>query len=159
MKRLLLLLILALPLRTAAQSKAVAGFFDRYAAVEGVTCVQLEPKMMQLISAQARERGDEELATLLGNIRFIRIIALKEGDRDRFVEEAGRALASGGGFPLVTSTTEQGQRTEFYLRNKTFSECSELVMLTYGAKETVFVDIFGIFDLKQVMRLSSVLPQ
>lgn len=159
MKRLLLLLILALPQGLAAQSKAIETFFERHAAAEGVTCVQLEPKMMQLMSAQARERGDEQLATLLSNIRFIRIIALKEGDRERFVEEAGRALASGGGFPLVTSTTEQGQRTEFYLQNRSFSECSELVMLTYGSKETVFVDIFGIFDLKQVMRLSSVRPQ
>lgn len=136
MKRLLLLLLLALPQWGAAQNKAIAGFFDRYAAAEGVTCVQLEPKMMQLMSAQARERGDRQLADLLGNIRFIRIIALKEGDRERFVEEAGRALASGGGFPLVTSSSEQGQRTEFYLQNKTLSECSELVMLTYGAKET-----------------------
>ena len=36
---------------------------------------------------------------------------------------------------------------------------SELVMITYGAKETVVVNIYGVFDLKQIARLSSIRPQ
>lgn len=41
------------------------------------TSVQLEQKMMQLMSRQAAERGDKGLAVLLKDIQYIRIIALK----------------------------------------------------------------------------------
>ena len=36
---------------------------------------------------------------------------------------------------------------------------SELVMITYGVKETVVVNIYGVFDLRQVARLSSIRPK
>ncbi|WP_418981850.1 DUF4252 domain-containing protein [Alistipes sp.] len=158
MKRILLILILALPHTLLAQSKAVERFFDSYLASESVTSVQLEPKMMQLMSRQAAERGDEELAQLLRDIRFIRIVALKGGDRERFVDDARRAVTAGG-FPLVTSSTEQGQTTLFYLREARLTDNAELLMLTYGPKETVVVDIYGAFDLQEVVRLSAIRPQ
>lgn len=63
------------------------------------------------------------------------------------------------GLPLVISTTEEGQTTRFYLREARLTDNSELVMITYGAKETVVVNIYGAFDLRQVMRLSSIRPQ
>lgn len=158
MKRILLILILALPQMLLAQSKAVERFFDSYMASESVTSVQLEPKMMQLMSRQAAERGDEELAQLLRDIRFIRIVALKGGDRERFVDDARRAVTAGG-FPLVTSSTERGQTTLFYLREARLTDHAELLMLTYGPKETVVVDIYGAFDLQEVVRLSAIRPQ
>ena len=65
MKRLLLILILLLPQLVAAQSNAVNDFFGRYAAAGGYTSVQLEQKMMQMMSRQAAERGDKGLAVLL----------------------------------------------------------------------------------------------
>ena len=91
MKRLLLILILLLPRLAAAQSNSVDDFFSRYAAAEGFTSVQLEQKMMQLMSRQAAERGDKGLAVLLKDIQYIRIIALKEGDGGRFVRDAEAA--------------------------------------------------------------------
>ena len=93
MKRLLLILILLLPRLAAAQSNSVNDFFSRYAAAEGFTSVQLEQKMMQLMSRQAAERGDKGLAVLLKDIQYIRIIALKEGDGGRFVRDAEAAVA------------------------------------------------------------------
>ena len=150
MKRLLLILILLLPRLAAAQSNSVDDFFSRYAAAEGFTSVQLEQKMMQLMSRQAAERGDKGLAVLLQDIQYIRIIALKEGDGGRFVRDAEAA---------VTSGSENGQTTKFYIRETALSVKSELVMITYGAKETVVVNIFGVFDLRQVARLSTIRPK
>lgn len=158
MKRFLLFVILLLPCLARAQSGAVGTFFERYAAADGFTSVQLEPRMMRMMSRQAADRGDEKLAQLLGDIRFIRIVALKGGDADRFVDDAERAIARAG-LPLVTSSTEDGQTTRFYLREARLTDNSELVMITYGAKETVVVNIYGAFDLRQVMRLSSIRPQ
>ena len=158
MKRLLLILILLLPRLAAAQSNSVNVFFSRYAAAEGFTSVQLEQKMMQLMSRQAAERGDKGLAVLLKDIQYIRIIALKEGDGGRFVRDAEAAVAADRKFQPVTSS-ENGQTTKFYIRETALSVKSELVMITYGAKETVVVNIFGVFDLRQVARLSSIRPK
>ena len=51
------------------------------------------------------------------------------------------------------------QATKFYIREAEFYNNSELLMLTYGAKETVAVNIYGRFDLKQVARLSTIRPK
>ena len=115
--------------------------------------------MRQLMSRQAAERGDKGLAVLLKDIQYIRIIALKEGDGGRFVRDAEAAVAADRKFQPVTSGSENGQTTKFYIRETALSVKSELVMITYGAKETVVVNIFGVFDLRQVARLSTIRPK
>ena len=159
MKRLLLIfaLCLFLPRSVSAQSSSVDDFFRRYDASEGFTSVLLEQKMMQMMSRQAAQRGDKGLAVLLKDIEYIRIIALKGGDSGMLVRDA--AVAADRKFQPVTSGTEDGQTTKFYIRETALSVKSELVMITYGAKETVVVNIYGEFDLKQVARLSSIRPQ
>lgn len=161
MKRLLLILALSLllPRFASAQSNSVDAFFGRYAAAEGFTSAQLERKMMQMMSRQAAARGDKGLAVLLDDIQYIRIIALKEGDGGRLVRDAEAAVTADRKFQPVTSGTENGQTTKFYIRETALSVKSELVMITYGAKETVVVNIYGVFDLRQVARLSSIRPK
>ena len=106
------------------------------------------------------EKGDEGLAGLLDGIQYIRIVALDKGDGGQFVADAeALATAPDNRFHLVMSETEGGQTTKFYLREAEFYYYSELLMLTYGTKETVAVNIYGQFDLKQVARISSIRPQ
>lgn len=68
-------------------------------------------------------------------------------------------ISARAGLPLVTSSTVDGQISRFHLREARLTDNSELVMITYGAKETVVVNIYGAFDLRQVMRLCSIRPQ
>lgn len=159
MKRLLLILLLTLPLLARAQN-AAWKFFDRYTAAEGFTSVQLERKMMRMMSRQAAEKGDAGLAQLLDGIQYIRIVALDGGDGKQFIADAERLAANPDHkFQLVMSGTEEGQTTKFFIREAEFYDYSELLMLTYGAKETVVVNIYGKFDLKQVARLSTIRPR
>ena len=123
MKRIVLLLLASLPMLVQAQNVSWK-FFDRYTKAEGFTSVQLERKMMRMMSRQAAEKGDEGLAGLLDGIQYIRIVA--------FIKES----------------------VPFFI-----VLIAELLMLTYGTKETVAVNIYGQFDLKQVARLSSIRPQ
>ena len=146
MKRLLLILLVMLPFLVRGQN-ASWKFFDRYTKAEGFTSVQLERKMMRMMSRQAAEKGDEGLSKLLGGIEFIRIVALDKGDGTQFVADAENLA------------TKEGQTTRFYIREAEFYDNSELLMLTYGAKETVVVNIYGKFDLKQVARLSTIRPK
>ena len=159
MKRLLLILLVTLPFLARAQN-ASWKFFDRYTKAEGFTSVQLERKMMRMMSHQAAEKGDDGLAKLLGGIEFIRIVALDSGDGKQFVADAEELAATPAyKFQLVMSGTEEGQTTKFYIREASVTDNSELLMLTYGAKETVVVNIYGRFDLKQVARLSTIRPK
>lgn len=159
MKRIVLLLLLLLPFLVRAQN-ASWKFFDRYTQAEGFTSVQLERKMMRMMSRQAAEKGDDGLAKLLDGIQFIRIVSLDGGDNKQFIADA-EALAATPDFKfqLVMSGVEEGQTTKFYIREAQYYDYSELLMLTYGAKETVVVNIYGQFDLKQVARLSSIRPR
>lgn len=162
MKRILILMMVLLPFLARGQY-ASDRFFDRYSKAEGFASVQLERKMMRMMSRQAAEKGDEKLAELLDGIQYIRIVALDGGGREaagRFLSDA-EALAGSEehGFQLVMSTSEEGQTTRFYLREAAFPLNSELLMLTWGAKETVAVNIYGMFDLKQVARLSTIRPR
>ena len=75
MKRIVLLLLASLPMLVQAQNVSWK-FFDRYTKAEGFTSVQLERKMMRMMSRQAAEKGDEGLAGLLDGIQYIRIVAL-----------------------------------------------------------------------------------
>ena len=113
-----------------------------------------------LFFRQAAEKGDRGLAELLGGIEYIRIVSLDKGDGAQFVADAERLAADPDlEFQLVMSGTEEGQTTKFYIREASVTDNSELLMLTCGAKETVVVNIYGEFDLKQVARLSSIRPQ
>ncbi len=160
MRRLLFFCLLWFPVLASAQnSKEIEAFFEKYAAAEQITCVQLEPRMMQLMAQQAEERGDRPLAKLLKRIRYIRIVAFKGEDHTAFVDDVSAALERDKRFPLVTASTEEGQTTNFYLREARMTDNSELVMVSYGPKETVVVNIYGGFDLKQVVRLSAIRPR
>lgn len=76
--RIIIGLLLLLPLLSQAQSPAMETFYDRYGAAEGITSVALERRMMQMMSAQAAQRGDDELARLLDEIGFIRVLTTTE---------------------------------------------------------------------------------
>ena len=162
MKRIfvyLLAVMVFIPYLARAQSVAWM-FFDRSSKTEGYASVQLERKMMRMMSREAAEKGDEQLAKLLNGIQYIRIVALKEGDKARLLEDV-EALTTNPfyEFQLVMSESESGQTTQFYLRESPHSYKSELLMLTYGEKETVVVNIYGEFDLQQVARLSTIRPK
>ena len=159
MKRILLLVLVLLPFLARSQNYSWK-FFDRYSDASGFTSVQLERKMMRMRSRQAAEQGDKKLAELLDGIQYIRIEAHDSGDGAQFLADAEQLAADPDArFELVMSGTEQGQTTKFYLREAEFNLNSELLMLTYGPRETVAVNIYGNFDLKQVSRLSAIRPR
>lgn len=156
MKRLLILLLLALPQLPRAQT--LLQFYDKCASEERFASVSLERKMMRMMSKQAGESGDKALAELLDGIESIRVLALREGDGEAFAAEA-EALLEKQKYQLLTASTEEGQTTKFYLKDTLPGDYSSFVMLTCGGRETVWLHVFGIFDVRDVARLSSIRPR
>ncbi len=155
--RIIIGLLLLLPLLSQAQSPAMETFYDRYGAAEGITSVALERRMMQMMSAQAAQRGDDELARLLDEIGFIRVLTTTD-DTD-LAAEAERTVKADKHFELLTSTTADGRTTRVYLRESKLDEDKELVVITHGEDETTVVHIFGSFDVREISRITSIRPR
>ena len=116
MKRILILLLVVLPFLARAQNVSWK-FFDRYSKAEGFSSVQLERKMMRMMSRQASERGDEKLSELLRGLESIRLVALDGGDGQQFMADA-EALVNHANYHLqmVMSESRGGQVPRFDLR-------------------------------------------
>ena len=134
-----------LPMLSRAQSSALEALFDRYGAAEGFTTVAFERKMMHMMSMQAAQRGDEELARLLD-------------DQIGLAVHAERIVKASKHFERLTSTSADGRTTQVYLNETKLSPNKELVVITRSKDETAVVHIFGSFDLHEVGRIASIRP-
>lgn len=144
------------PVWAWAQTPALEKLFDRYGAAEGITSVMLEHKMMHMMSTQAAQHGDAELARLLDEIVFIRVLTTT--DETDLAAEAEQAVKTGKHFELLTSTASDGRTTRVYLRDSKLNENKELVVITHGEDETAVVHISGSFDVHEVSRITSLRP-
>ena len=144
------------PVAAWAQSPAIEKLFDRYGAAEGITSVMLEHKMMHMMSTQAAQRGDVELARLLDEIVFIRVLTTT--DETDLAAEAEQAVKASKHFELLTSASVDGRITRVYLRDSKLNENKELVVITRGEDETAVVHICGSFDVHEVSRITSLRP-
>ena len=97
------------------------------------------------------------LTLLMQGISSIRIIVADTLDRD-FVA-AAREVADKAPYQLLSSLSEEGQTARCYLAEGGRNGESEFLMVTYGPKETVVIDVVGTFDVTEVSRLSSFRPR
>lgn len=137
------------------QHTSFTEFFDKYAGKEGFTSVELGRRMMQAMSRQAG--SDASLVQLLNGVSSIRIVAADTPDKE-FIA-AARALADREPYQLLSSLFEEGQTVRCYLVDGGRNAESEFLMITYGPKETVVIDVVGIFDVTEVSRLSTFRPK
>lgn len=156
MKRWIILIVcLFAVLMARAQQPELGELFSEYAGREGFTSMELGGKMMQMMSRRVKDE-DKALAQLLDGIRSIRIVAAKKTDA-RFVEQLLK-VAQAGRYKLVMSMSDQGQTTLFYFIDGGRSSDSEFLMISYGEKEQVALDIYGVFDVKDISRLAAIRP-
>lgn len=158
-RNLLVCLLLVLPFAGSAQS--LSDFYVEHAARPEFASISLEPKMMRMMSRRAKEGGDEALAELLDGIEQIRVLVLRQGDRERFAEEVRWSMELFG-YERLSVSQEEGRTTEFYLREsrkRWLPGASGFVMLTCDEHETVWMNICGVFDVRDIGRLSSIRPK
>ncbi len=146
-----------LPILSRAQSPVMEAFFNRYGAADGITSVAFEQKMMHMMSVQAAQRGDEELARLLDEIVFIRVLTTT--GETKLAAEAEQAVRGSKHFERLTSATTDGRTVRVYLRESKLNENKELVVITHSENETAVVHIFGAFDVHEVGRIANIRPR
>lgn len=151
MKKILLSLLLVLPLSIMAQQKSFMSFFDKYSGEEGFTTVALSAEMIGLMGSVS-EAGDDDLAELLKNIEYIRIV-VAENESEEFVKDI-KSVIKDSEYNVITSINESGQKTSFYTIEKN-KKTVEFLMVSYGkGEDNVVINIIGDVDVKQVSKLS-----
>lgn len=146
-----------LPMLSRGQSSDMEALFDHYGAAEGVTTVAFERKMMHMMSTQAAQRGDEELARLLDEIVFIRVMTTT--DEIGLAAHVERVVKAGNHFERLTSASSDGLTARVYLHESIMSPNKELVVITHSEEETAVVHIFGALDLHEVGRIANIRPR
>lgn len=149
MKRWLLILILLLPLAGTAQNRAFDEFYQSYAAETNVRSIELGRKMMEMM----RRDADPELARLLDGIRSIRILAAQKPYPFLFRAHAYK-VARDKAFELISRTDSKGPSVSFYFIEGSGERLSELLMLSDGDEEFIVLDICGVFDVRDISRLT-----
>lgn len=149
MKRWLLILILLLPLAGTAQNRAFDEFYQSYAAETNVRSIELGRKMMEMM----RRDADPELARLLDGIRSIRILAAQKPYPFLFRAQAYK-VARDKAFELISRTDSKGPSVSFYFIEGSGERLSELLMLSDGDEEFIVLDICGVFDVRDISRLT-----
>lgn len=153
MKKILITcLLLCAAFAARAQNPDFSSLYENCSGREGFTCIEMGGKMMKMLS-RSTAADDRELAALLDGIRSIRIVAAKP-PREEFLSQL---LCVAKSYNLILSQSEGEQTTCFYFIDGGRGY-SEFLMLVSGTKEQVAVAIYGVFDVKDISRLSSIRP-
>lgn len=153
MKRYLLLILLSLPLCGFAQNSGFDQLYESCVGQEGYRSVQLGRKMMQMM----RRDADPQLSSLLDGIRDIRIVATAEPAPE--FESRARKIAAQDRYELISQLDDNQQSTLFYFIDGGLFKESKLLMLSFGGKEAVVMNIRGDFDVRDISRLAQLSPQ
>jgi len=160
MKRIWIILLLAavVPLAATAQKKSASktdfkAFYDQYSGRENFTAIEITGEMLKLFANDESAKAKSKTNTFDG-IDKIRIVVSEKPD-PVFVEEIKRLPDRD--FTLMTTVTEGGQHVSFYHRPyPKHGHKSEFLMIVYGGKDNLALNITGEIDLKNISGLSGI---
>ena len=152
---ILLLLILAAPFYSVAQSSPLEKIFAKYSGREGYTIVTVSHTMFTMFSAVADDKNDKDFKDITGKLNSIRILSVdtKPGLNagNDFYRELVRSL-SAPVYEELMAINDGGEQVKFLVR-KNGDRIYELVMIT-GGPDACLIAMDGDIDLKQVSKLS-----
>lgn len=138
------------PQEAAAQERAVDSLFTRYTRAEGYTSVIYGKKMLEMM----KDGASTGLQALLDGIEVIRIISCRDAQHSTLASEAAEA-AENGHYELVSQVNRDGSSSAFYFKDDPCGKSSFLMVSVSDGKEAV-LDIYGVFDIKDISRLSAI---
>jgi vacuolar-type H+-ATPase subunit F/Vma7 len=135
----------------SAQSDAIERFFKDYQENENFTVVYVSPKMFQMVSKATGEIEDKELASIVKDLRGLRILTSKVNP-DKIYKEANRRLNIKEYEELVT-VKDKDSNVRFVTK-ETNGVIAELLLLVGGKDEFVMMSFVGNIDLNKIAKLA-----
>ena len=147
MKRILIILILALtPLIMSAQS-SMDKFFSSYSGRQGYQSITYGKRMLDMM----KEDASPDVKSLLNRISSIRIISHKQKMNE--ITDISRRYVKD--YETISKINEGGNLSEFYISdNIGKSKNVSFVMIISGPQGSAVMEIIGQFDVKDISKLS-----
>ena len=145
-------MLLFIRYEAAAQERAVDTLFSRYTRAEGFTSVTYGNKMLEMM----KDGASCELQELLDGIDVIRIISTGEQSGKELSSEA-REMAVSAGYGLVSEVSGNEHSAAFFFKDESCG-MSSFLMVSETPDGTAVLDIYGIFDIKDISKLSGIPP-
>lgn len=135
----------------SAQSDAIERFFKDYQEDENFTVVYVSPKMFQMVSKVTNDVEDKELASIVKDLKGLRILTSKVNP-EKIYKEANRRLNIKEYEELVT-VRDKDSNVRFVTRESN-GIISELLLLVGGKSEFVMMSFVGNIDLNKISKLA-----
>ena len=134
-----------------AQVDAIERFFKDYQEDENFTVVYVSPKMFQMVSKATDGSSDQELASIVKDLKGLRILTT-EINPDKVYKEDNKRLNIKEYEELVT-VREKDSNVRFVTK-ETNGIISELLLLVGGKDDFVMMSFVGNIDLAKISKLA-----
>lgn len=138
-------------LSVSAQSDAIERFFKDYQESEDFTVVYVSPKMFKMVSKVTDESEDKELASIVKDLKGLRILTTKKTP-NKIYTEANRRLNIKEYEELVT--VKEKESNIRFITKESNGQISELLLLVGGKEEFVLMSFVGNIDLNKIGKLA-----
>lgn len=146
-----LAIALLISLSASAQTDAIERFFKDYQEDPNFTVVYVSPKMFQMVSKATDGSTDQELASIVKDLKGLRILTTKN-DPDKIYKEANKRLNIKEYEELVT-VRDKDSNVRFVTKEANGS-IQELLLLVGGKTEFVMMSFVGNIDLTKISKLA-----
>ncbi|HEX5168809.1 MAG TPA: DUF4252 domain-containing protein [Cyclobacteriaceae bacterium] len=145
--------IVVITSETQAQNDAITKFFNKYAADESFTQVNVSSKMFSLFTnMEADTPEDKEVLEAISKLKGLRIIAKDQDRNARTLYKEAFALVPPKEYEELMSVRDKDKDMKFLIK-ESGGKISELLMLMGGDDEFMALSLFGEIDLKQISRI------
>ena len=134
-----------------AQADAIERFFKDYQEDENFTVVYVSPKMFQMVSKATDGGNDAELASIVKDLKGLRILTSKINP-DKVYKEANKRLNIKEYEELVTVRDKESNVR--FVTKEANGLISELLLLVGGKDEFVMMSFVGNIDLSKIAKLA-----
>lgn len=143
--------MIALSLPALAQEKDIGTLFRKYSGIKGYSTVTYGRKMLDII----KDGASPSLTRLLDNIDTITILSSQHAGPAAEAKD----IAKWSGYELITDRqNEDGSSNSFYLKDGKDGN-SSFLMISSGDKESIILNIYGRFSIKDISSLTAISAQ
>lgn len=133
------------------QSDAIEKFFKDYQENDNFSSVYVSPKMFKMVSKATSEQNNQELTSILQDLKGLRILTTKVNS-EKVYKEANQRLAVKEYEELMT-VREKNSNVRF-LTKESGNTITELLLLVGSADEFTMLSFTGNIDLNKISKLA-----
>lgn len=147
----LAMLLLIFSTGLLAQTDAIEKFFKDYQENENFSVVYVSPKMFKMVSKASTEQSNQEIASILQDLKGLRILTTKVNP-EKIYKEANQRLNVKDYEELMT-VREKNSNIRFITKESN-NVINELLLLVGSNEEFLMLSFVGTIDLAKISKLA-----